>query len=165
MCVGVQDAYKAFQSTRCLRPLRFTATSGWHFPEILASQQHQMLLFSCFSCLCLFSCFIIIIIVVFCLGGVGCYPELHTRIMPFPHRAEVREGSCQLETVPPLKESRGSTLDPVPLGRKKDPFCLYIRKPITQKVKRIPNSDLVYLGPLRWYPWVLGSLSKDLIRE
>ena len=34
-------------------------------------------------------------------------------------------------------------LIPVPLGRKKDPFCLYIRKPITQKVKRIPNTDLV----------------------
>ena len=32
-------------------------------------------------------------------------------------------------------------LIPVPLGRKKDPFCLYIRKPITQKVKRIPNTD------------------------
>ena len=35
------------------------------------------------------------------------------------------------------------TLIPVPLGRKKDPFCEYIRKPITQKAKRIPNTDLV----------------------
>ena len=34
-------------------------------------------------------------------------------------------------------------LIPVPLGRKKDPFCLYIRKPITQKVKRNPDTDLV----------------------
>ena len=32
-------------------------------------------------------------------------------------------------------------LIPVPLGRKKDPFCSYIRKPVTQKVKRIPNTD------------------------
>ena len=34
-------------------------------------------------------------------------------------------------------------LIPVPLGRKKDPFCSNTRKPITQKVKRIPNTDLV----------------------
>ena len=34
-------------------------------------------------------------------------------------------------------------LIPVPLGRKKDPFCLYIRKPRTQKVKGIPKTDLV----------------------
>ena len=33
--------------------------------------------------------------------------------------------------------SLGHYLIPVPLGRKKDPFCSYIRKPITQKVKRI----------------------------
>ena len=29
-------------------------------------------------------------------------------------------------------------LIPVPLGSKKDPFCSYIRKPITQKVKKDP---------------------------
>ena len=56
-------------------------------------------------------------------------------------------GTEWLHTFNHHQNDLGFSLIPVPLGRKRDPFCSYIRKPITQKVKKIPNTHRVRVTP------------------